>query len=814
LPKSYHASYSQGSTANSVASAISGAINADSTAPVTASVASGSNVITLTAKTPGFDTNYGVTASAATSQNANFSQPSFTSGGTTLSGGADSTASLATPLSTFYTYDAAGNLLTVLQGQQTRTYKYDGLGQITSSCIPETNNQCTTYTYTPFGALATKADPRSITVTYGYDNWNRVQTIAYSDGTPTVTYAYGAPGAATFAAGRLTRVSLSVPSTGVHTYDESYTYDNIGRITQLVKTIGGRNYSISYHYTGGLLDSVTYPSGRVVSQGYDPISRLNQVATGGTTVLSIGSFNAANQILTSTYGNGIVRTNTYNSQLQLSSIQSSLSGTQLMNLAYSYGGGGDNGQISGIVDAVSPAQSTAYFYDELGRIKIAQTVDVTSANTWKLKFTYDRYGNRISQIPVAGTASMPVSQVVTDPRTNWLSNQIYDADGNVINDSLHSYIYNGAGQLTGVDGATNIYAYDASGLRVQKNNTVYIYNGNQSVAEYSNGVDAGSPNIEHIYAGDRRVSSISAGVFTYLYSDHLSTRVQIDSSGLMNRTFGHFPFGETWYETGNANKTKFTIYERDSDSSGLDYANARYYSSRTGTFGSVDPYLGSIQLDNPQSLNRYSYALNDPVNLIDPSGLDFCKWDDGSSDDPSADGGATATQCLQDGGSWVSQTTVDVPGGNPNCPATALSCVEVWSISICTTKECDPAPVPITPVVVTPRGPDQKKLTAAQIQQKCHDAAFNFRKSEFEQWVRSMNAGGKFAGVAFATSLGGALGYIKGPAAAVSKGGETLILSLVGMVSADAFSISQAQKQFDSDMQNVEKSCIANGGGS
>ena len=37
-----------------------------------------------------------------------------------------------------------------------------------------------------------------------------------------------------------------------------------------------------------------------------------------------------------------------------------------------------------------------------------------------------------------------------------------------------------------------------------------------------------------------------------------------------------------------------------------------------------DPYGGSASVANPQSFNRYSYVLNDPVNLLDPTGLDFC----------------------------------------------------------------------------------------------------------------------------------------------------------------------------------------------
>jgi RHS repeat-associated protein len=223
----------------------------------------------------------------------------------------------------------------------------------------------------------------------------------------------------------------------------------------------------------------------------------------------------------------------------------------------------------------------------------------------------------VSEIPVAGTANMPTSQVTVDPVTNRITSLVYDADGNVVNDNLHSYAYNGAGQVTSVDGSNNSYAYDATGLRVNRNGTIYIYSGGIPIAEYPNGAAAGSPGVEYLYAGGTRVASVASGVFTYLYSDHLSTRVQASSAGAVTSTFGHFPFGESWYETGTADKWKFTTYEHDSES-GLDYAHARFDSPAMGRFMSLDPLGGST--GNPQSLNRYAYVHNDPVNFTDPSG--------------------------------------------------------------------------------------------------------------------------------------------------------------------------------------------------
>jgi RHS repeat-associated protein len=68
---------------------------------------------------------------------------------------------------------------------------------------------------------------------------------------------------------------------------------------------------------------------------------------------------------------------------------------------------------------------------------------------------------------------------------------------------------------------------------------------------------------------------------------------------------------------GDTNRTKFTGYERDTET-GLDFTQARYFSSAQGRFTSPDTLLGSLA--NPQTLNRYAYVGNNPLNSSDPTG--------------------------------------------------------------------------------------------------------------------------------------------------------------------------------------------------
>jgi RHS repeat-associated protein len=116
----------------------------------------------------------------------------------------------------------------------------------------------------------------------------------------------------------------------------------------------------------------------------------------------------------------------------------------------------------------------------------------------------------------------------------------------------------------------------------------------------------------------------------WLISDHLGTpRMIAERTGKLEgiKRSDYLPFGESANSLGGRATSQgyagesvrqgFTSKEEDSET-GLDYFEARYYSPSQGRFISVDK--GETTLFEPQSLNRYRYAGNNPLYYIDPDG--------------------------------------------------------------------------------------------------------------------------------------------------------------------------------------------------
>jgi RHS repeat-associated protein len=168
--------------------------------------------------------------------------------------------------------------------------------------------------------------------------------------------------------------------------------------------------------------------------------------------------------------------------------------------------------------------------------------------------------------------------------------------------------------------ASGNYTYNANGLRVEKSNGTLYWRSiaGDAIAETDL---SGNTISEYVFFAGRRVARLdaSANVFYYFPDPQGTTRTITDATGHVCYDADFTPYGQEINHTNSCPQNyKFTGYERDPET-GNDYAFARYYSPRLGRFMTPDPLGGGI--GDPQSDNRYAYVLNDPMNLIDPSGL-------------------------------------------------------------------------------------------------------------------------------------------------------------------------------------------------
>jgi RHS repeat-associated protein len=230
--------------------------------------------------------------------------------------------------------------------------------------------------------------------------------------------------------------------------------------------------------------------------------------------------------------------------------------------------------------------------------------------------------------PTCYTESLNAAPASTQ---NQLNGICYDAAGNLAlnvpcptGTFTPTYAYDAENRLSSTAGYT--YSYDADGVRMEKaagtSGTMYWPG---SSGEYLAETDlTGTINEEYIYFNGQRLARVDrpSGTAHYYFSDKLgSASVIAGSLGTVQAEYFYYPYGSMQSSSGSdSNRYKYTGKERDSES-GLDNFGKRYHASSLGRFMTPDPLLNSGRPSNPQTWNRYSYALNNPLKFADPTGL-------------------------------------------------------------------------------------------------------------------------------------------------------------------------------------------------
>lgn len=187
----------------------------------------------------------------------------------------------------------------------------------------------------------------------------------------------------------------------------------------------------------------------------------------------------------------------------------------------------------------------------------------------------------------------------------------YDANGNMTSAPGKTLTYNYDNMPSSINSTT--FVYDYSGHRVKKNSTIYI----GKLYECTGGSCS-----KYIFAGNNRIALRTSSNTYYYHTDHLgSSSVMTKQDGTNYGEFYYHPYGTRWFTSGGSGiRHKFTGQEEDTET-GLYNYGARYYDPTIGRFISADSIVPAP--GNPQSLNRYSYVLNNPLRYTDPTGHGF-----------------------------------------------------------------------------------------------------------------------------------------------------------------------------------------------
>jgi RHS repeat-associated protein len=602
------------------------------------------------------------------------------------------------------TYDAAGSLLSVVDSSSntlfTAQYAY-GISPFQTT-FTDADLGTRNFVIDPLGEVTSYTDSRGNNFALAYDALSRLTSRTEELGTTpdlTTTWTWGST-ASSYNIGKLQTVT-AVSNGG--TYSETYTYDSDTRLSTKAISIPSQptyTYTYAYSPTTGMLSKLTYPKSTGgyqlgINYGYSNgiLSSLTDAST-GTAYWTMTGQSPREQITNETLGNGVQTARTYDAvRGWLNTMQAGVGGgSAIANYSYAYDEMGDVAQRQN--DNLGLTES--FFYDGDYRLTCSTLSSATSCTNPNLSISYAPNGNITSRSDLGGGTTWTYSPThyhqVTQAGTGG-SSFTYDANGNAItrngySNTWSSYNYPTLVQSSG-ESATFIY-----GQNHQRIETIYTGSiGTETtyhVGELLEQVVNGSTNDWRYYvkAGNELVGIYStvAGAMRYSLGDH-----QLGIANLETATspvtytpesftpFGNRRSGETWSGApSNSDETAingvtrlgYTGQTMLGVSMGLIHMNGRVEDAITGRFLSPDPRVPNP--GNTQDFNRYSYANNNPLTFIDPTGFDEtvdCPSDEvcggGSSSSPIINVDPTLTSGVGD------TTTIQV--ASPESVATGLN---------------------------------------------------------------------------------------------------------------------------------------------
>lgn len=554
-----------------------------------------------------------------------------------------------------FSYDSAGNLVSteVGGGSNPETHVsilYDDLGRKTELNDPNTGR--ITYVYNALGLLSEQRDAKNQVTKFKYDKLGRiVQRVDDATGQAlTQSWAYDS---------QLKGLvdSLSGRSTNNQTYTENYSYNEWGQPAQNTASFEGKTFSVTTHYdTYGRPKGTTYPGGYAVANIYNSWGAIEKVVenTQQQVLWQATLADAMGRVVNATYGDSSRVERVYTPETgRIKRIMSTRFGEKEIDLSFRFDALGNlrardasgfawpgwtigesfcyddlNRLVSNAKMNACQAKHAEYAYDTLGNITYKKdSTDsvhpsttygygnnagpnaVTSANG--LTFKYDANGNMIRALYSNNTEERSISysafnKPVSIKRKGYQTDIVYGAGQNRIkridkkqNSTTRTSFYFG-----------KLYEeITESGV------TRKIY----YIGDFAQRVEEGgiTPTAYHEFYHKDHLGSV---ILKTSDRDPASTVTAFNAWGLRQNHWMSSVFSDPDYEDSSA--LGFTGHEH-LDPVGLIHMNGRVYDPELGRFLSPDPMVQAPY--NTQNYNRYSYVLNNPLSLVDPTG--YCYSD-------------------------------------------------------------------------------------------------------------------------------------------------------------------------------------------
>ena len=496
---------------------------------------------------------------------------------------------------------------------------YDAAGELTQLIVAKgvTGQEATerTLTYSNNGMLATFKDAENNLTTYEYDGFDRLSKTRFpvstkgANSSSTTDYEQLSYDANSNVTSRRLRDANSI----------AFTFDNLDRVT--AKDLPGSEPDVAYGYDNlGRLTSASQ-TGNALSFTYDALGReLTEVGPEGT---ATSEYDLAGRRTKLTYpGSGLYVNRDYLVTGEASAIRENGASSGVGVLAsYGYDNLGNRTSVN-----FGNGVAQAYTFDAVSRLA-SLTNDLSgTSNDLSATFAYSPASQISSSVRTGDAyAFTGHANATTAYAQNGLNQQItiggssasWDSKGNLTSDPVSgkTYGYSSENLLTSASGSVTL-AYDPA-LRLYQvaggSTTRFAYDGANAIAEYDGsnalqrrfvfgpGVDAPIVQYEGSGTSNRK----------FLSSDERGSIIAAtDSSGTLLSVNSYDEYGKP--AAGNSGRFQYTGQMWLGEIGAYHY-KARVYLPQLGIFAQTDPMGGT---------NLYAAMGGDPINLLDPSGME------------------------------------------------------------------------------------------------------------------------------------------------------------------------------------------------